>query len=101
MEDPGLIPGWEDPLGKGMTAADAAAKSLQSCPTLWDPMDCSLPGSSIHGIFRATVLEWGAIVFSFPLPSWVNIDEPIRLQENVWYSLSLFAVVIADATELA
>ena len=36
----------------------------QSCLTLRDPMDCSLPGSSIHGIFRATVLEWGAIVFS-------------------------------------
>ena len=37
------------------------AKSLQSCPTLCDSMDCSLPGSSIHGIFQATVLEWGAI----------------------------------------
>ena len=36
----------------------------QSCPTLSDPMDCSLPGSSIHGIFQATVLEWGAIAFS-------------------------------------
>ena len=42
----------------------AAAKSLQSCPTLSDPMDCSLPGSSIHGIFQARVLEWGAIAFS-------------------------------------
>ena len=36
----------------------------QSCPTLSDPMDCSLPGSSIHGIFQAKVLEWGAIAFS-------------------------------------
>ena len=36
----------------------------QSCPTLRDPMDCSLPGSSIHGIFQARVLEWGAIAFS-------------------------------------
>ena len=36
----------------------------QLCPTLRDPMDCSLPGSSIHGIFQARVLEWGAIVFS-------------------------------------
>ena len=35
-----------------------------SCPTLSDPMDCSLPGSSIHGIFQARVLEWGAIAFS-------------------------------------
>ena len=40
----------------------------QSCPTLSDPMDCSLPGSSIHGIFQARVLEWGAIAFSRPLP---------------------------------
>ena len=44
--------------------AAAAAKLLQSCPTLCDPMDCSLPGSSIHGIFQARVLEWGAIAFS-------------------------------------
>ena len=36
----------------------------QSCPTLSDPMDCSPPGSSIHGIFLARVLEWGAIAFS-------------------------------------
>ena len=35
----------------------------QSCPTLSDPMDFSLPGSSVHGIFQARVLEWGAIVF--------------------------------------
>ena len=45
-------------------AATAAAKSLQSCPTLCDPMDCGLPGSTIHGIFQARVLEWGAIAFS-------------------------------------
>ena len=36
----------------------------QSCPTHSNPMDCSLPGSSIHGIFQARVLEWGAIAFS-------------------------------------
>ena len=36
----------------------------QLCLTLSDPMDCSLPGSSIHGIFQARVLEWGAIAFS-------------------------------------
>ena len=36
----------------------------QSCPTLHDPMDCSPPGSSVHGIFQAKVLEWGAITFS-------------------------------------
>ena len=42
----------------------AAAKSLQSCPTLLDPMDCSPPDSSVHGIFQTRVLEWGAITFS-------------------------------------
>ena len=37
---------------------------IQSCPTLSDPKDHSLPGSSVHGIFQARVLEWGAIAFS-------------------------------------
>ena len=46
------------------SAAAAAAKSLQSCPTLCDPMDCSLPGSSVHGILQAGVLEWGAIALT-------------------------------------
>ena len=36
----------------------------QLCPTLSDPMDCSLPGSPVHGIFQARALEWGAIAFS-------------------------------------
>ena len=36
----------------------------QLCPTLSDPMDHGLPGSSVHGIFQARVLEWGAIAFS-------------------------------------
>ena len=45
-------------------ATAAAPKSLQSCPTLCDSMDRSLPGSSIHGICQARVLEWVAIAFS-------------------------------------
>ena len=45
-------------------AAAAAAKSLQSCPTLCDPIDGSLPGSLVPGILQARVLEWGAISFS-------------------------------------
>ena len=40
------------------------AKLLLSRPTLWDPMDCSLPGSSVHGILQARILEWFAISFS-------------------------------------
>ena len=42
----------------------------QLCPALSDPMDCSLPGSSIHGIFQARVLEWGAIAFSDDKTRW-------------------------------
>ena len=49
---------------KTFLGAAAAAKLLQSCLTLSDPMDCSLPGSSVHGIFQARILEWGAIAFS-------------------------------------
>ena len=48
-----------------MTAAPAAAaKSIQSCPTLCNPIDGSLPGSAIPGILQARILEWGAISFS-------------------------------------
>ena len=43
---------------------ESESEVAQSCPTSNDPMDCSLPGSSIHGIFQARVLEWGAIAFS-------------------------------------
>ena len=50
----------------------------QLCPTLSDPMDCSPPGSSVHGIFQARVLEWGAIAFS----SWLAMD----VNNNEFYS---------------
>ena len=43
---------------------DSESEVTQSCPTPSDPMDCSLPGSFVHGIFQARVLEWGAIAFS-------------------------------------
>ena len=45
----------------------------QSCPTLSDPMDCSFPGSSVHGIFQARVLEWGAIAFSKIILSFLHL----------------------------
>ena len=62
--------GWEDPLEKEMAthsstlAMKSESEVTQSCPTLSDPMDCSLPGSSVHGILQAKALEWGAIAFS-------------------------------------
>ena len=80
-------PGWEGSLGRmdpcmcmaeplccssemiptlviSYAAAAAAAKSLQSCPTLCDPIDSSPPGSSVPGILQARILEWVAISFS-------------------------------------
>ena len=44
--------------------SDQIKSVAQSCPTLSNPMDCSPPGSSVHAIFQARVLEWGAIAFS-------------------------------------
>ena len=49
----------------------------QPCPTLSDPMGCSLPGSSVHGIFRARVLEWGAIAFSD-----IEVKEVVKSNRN-------------------
>ena len=57
---PSIFPHFLLPCMKVKSESQAA----QSCPTLWDPMGCSLPGSSAHGIFQARVLEWGAIAFS-------------------------------------
>ena len=53
----------------------------QSYPTLSDPMDCSLPGSSIHGIFQARVLEWGAIAFSGDKTE-LQTKDPIYLKKQ-------------------
>ena len=53
----------------------------QSCPTLCDPVDSSLPGSSVHGIFQARVLEWGAIAFSL-IPSYWNLIYGTNLKLN-------------------
>ena len=67
------------------------SKVSQLCPALSDPMDCSLPGSSVHGIFQARVLEWGAIAFSeqycsgllFPSPG--DLPDPgIKPVSPVW-----------------
>ena len=49
----------------------------QSCPTLRDPMDCSLPGSSVHGIFQARVLKWGAITYGQLICDKAN--------KNIWW----------------
>ena len=68
---------------------ESESEVTQSCLTLSDPMDCSPPGSSIHGIFRAIVLEWGAIAFSLPYIQKckqnlsVNLDELSKSESSV------------------
>ena len=52
------------PFPSPMREVKSERKLAQSCPTLCNPMDCSLPGPSVHGIFQTRVLEWGAIAFS-------------------------------------
>ena len=69
-----------------MTAAAAAAALLQSCPTLWDPIDGSPPGSPVPGILKARALEWAAISFS---NAWkwivkVNSLSGVRLLATPW-----------------
>ena len=64
---------------------DSESVVAQSCLTLRDPMDYSLPGSSVHGIFQARVLEWGAIAFSARLIyMYINISY-IMYKERTHY----------------
>ena len=75
----------------------------QSCPTLRDPMDCSLPGSSIHGIFQARVLEWGAIAFSsyffctpsFPSGTLIIYNDCLILSHSSLISLFIYLILFS------
>ena len=62
----------------------------QSCLTLSDPMDCSLPGSSVHGIFQARVLEWVAIAFSKIIRYFILIRKPET--DSRWSPLQHFLI---------
>ena len=68
----------------------AAAKSLQSCPTLCDPIDGSPPGSSVHGIFQARVLEW------VPLPSPICVLIKLYFQKRMLVQISPVTLQFAD-----
>ena len=62
-------------------------KFTQSCPSLWDPMDCSLPGSSVHWILRARILEWVAIPFSqgsSQLRDWTQVSHIVGRIFTIW-----------------
>ena len=65
---PGDLPGPGFEPGSPALLADSLPSVAQSCPTLCDLMDCSPPGSSVHGISHARILEWVAIPFSRGLP---------------------------------
>ena len=56
---------------------ESESEVAQSCLTLSDPMDCSPPGSSVHGIFQARVLEWVAIAFSSGSPNFLHLDSDL------------------------
>ena len=79
---PGSPPPWDSPgknTGVGChfllqcTKVKSESEVAQLCLTLSDPMDCNLPGSYIHGIFQARVLEWVAIAFSSILANWLQM----------------------------
>ena len=63
----------------------------QSCPTLSNPMDCSLPGSSVHGIFQARVLEWGAVAFSMLAGSLQIQSKLLNWALRAFHTLSPFS----------
>ena len=63
----------------------------QSCLTLSKPMDCSLPGSSVHGILQARVLEWGAIAFSVHVSRYIFINTIVIVYKYVFiYKINYF-----------
>ena len=86
-----LLRPWDSPgknTGVGCHFLPQCMKvKVKSCPTLHDPMDCSLPGSSVHAIFQARVLEWVAIAFS----------KSIANRRQRWCSFLLSAPILGDS----
>ena len=66
------------PLPSPMNESESESEVAKLCPTLSDPTDCSLPGSSIHGIFQARVLEWGPIAFSEHILAIGNVEFKVK-----------------------
>ena len=87
---------------------ESESEVTQSCPTLCDPMDYSLPGSSIHGVFQARVLEWVAIAFSLELKNFKKVRlyqvfskfhnptitiKCIYMQRNSVFLLTIYSII--------
>ena len=91
LQPTGLLRPWDSP-GKNTGVGchfllqcmkvESEREVAQSYPTLSDPIDCSLPGPSVHGIFQATVLEWGAIAFSL-LCTYMRVIVIAQLVKNL------------------
>ena len=75
-------------------------KPAQSCPTRSDPRGCSLPGSSVHGIFQARILEWVAIAFSQWTWVWVNWELESWTQLSDWAELKQKIVVFQSLSRV-
>ena len=80
-----------------MKVRSESEEVAQSCPTLSNPMDCSLPGSSIHGIFQARVLEWVAIAFS-KRPSSSSVLSANRVVSSAYLRLLVFLLAYLDSS---
>ena len=97
---PGILQGKNTGVGCHFLLQYMKVKSevTQLCLTLRDPMDCSLPGSSIHGIFQARVPEWGAIAFSeIKWSSELNSPIPIDFSSLI-PTMSMFTLAISCVT---
>ena len=75
-------------VARGTNLVISESEVAQSCPALYNPMDCSLRGSSIHGMFQATVLEWVAISFSRGSSPPRNRTRVSRIASRCFYHLS-------------
>ena len=77
----------EEVLQTAVKRRESESEFTQSCPTLCDPIDCSLPGSSVHGIFQARVLEWVAISFSRRVSQprdWTRVSRTVGRRFTIW-----------------
>ena len=77
---------------------ESESEVAQSCPTLCDPMDCSPPGSSVHGIFQVRILEWVAISFSrgsFQPRDWTRVSHNVGRCFTIWANALLLLLLLS------